>query len=151
MSRRQQIVMSDAGRIGVVTAHDISSALDKLDAAAAGLNAAVISNPSAIPPAMLAQWNIWFSGYQKFSADNHDLFPLTLGLANIGDEVVGYQNELQDWQSKLKQYIEVYQPMPRTTAEGSGLSDVELGIAIGVGAVAVGWAYFRFLAPRGRR
>ena len=97
-----QKAMQDTGKIGVVTSDDITSALLKTDAAVKGIDDAIASCPQ-LPAAGVEQWKDWKGGYDSFSAANKGLPYLTLGLANIGDQVVAYEDEIVKWQELLKQ------------------------------------------------
>lgn len=135
----------------LVTQQDVTDALDRIDAAAANINAAVVAcPPDKMPPAMRAEWMQWYGAYQQFSSDNHPHVSFSLVRRIPRDEIAAYERELQQWQAILAPYCTIYQPMPQFPEQNT-LGDVELGIAIGAGALAAGYVYFKFFAPWRRR
>jgi hypothetical protein len=87
--------------LGIVTANDITSALIRLDAIAAQIDRGVAAC-TKLDPTIRGQWSDWLAGYTKFSDANKNLFYFTLGLAEIGDEVVAYGQDLKAWNQRLE-------------------------------------------------
>lgn len=98
---KKQIKANFGGGV-VVTAADITSALIQDDATAAGIDSGIAAVREKLDPNLVAQWVTFYQGYQKFSADNKDLNFFTLGLPNIGDQVVAYESQLKAWATKLQ-------------------------------------------------
>ena len=85
----------------VVTADDITAALIRTDAQAKAIDDAV-NACQELPASTKTQWADFLAGYRQFSADNKDHSFLALGLPNIGNEVVGYEHELNAWATKIQ-------------------------------------------------
>ena len=81
----------------IVTAADITSAITQVSGDASGLDS-VFQSCTALGAGTKAAWTAWYSGWQTFAAANSNLGYFTLGLPDIGDEVVSYQTELAGWQ-----------------------------------------------------
>jgi hypothetical protein len=127
---------ADAGRLGVVTADDITQALVKLDHA---VNATDIAQGACtnLVPLLRTQWQTWLNGYQAFSAANKHRGFFALGLPAIGDEVVAYSEELAVWSEKIGAVCPNFSPYVSPSDVG-GRGDLEIGIGLGVaGLIAV--------------
>ena len=85
----------------VVTADDITAALVRTDAQANAIDDAVTAC-AELDASTRAQWADFLAGYRVFSAENKNHFPLALGLPNIGNEVVGYEHELNAWATTIR-------------------------------------------------
>jgi hypothetical protein len=121
-----------------VTAADIASALHQTDATAAGLDASV-NACKTIDPLLKAQWVAFYDGYQKFSQANQNLGFFTLGLANIGDQVVSYEGQLDMWSEVISKSCPNFQPPPGQAHDpaNQGLSTGTKWL-IGAGIAAAG-------------
>jgi hypothetical protein len=84
----------------VVTAYDIQQSLIQDDATAASIDQGVQAC-AGLDATTKAEWTTFYTGYQAFSTANKNLSWFTLGLPNIGDQVVSYETQLQAWSTKL--------------------------------------------------
>jgi hypothetical protein len=137
--------------IGVVTAEAITSALIKLDAAAAQTDAAVTAC-SKIDPQQRAAWQSWYAGYQKFSTANQNHGYFALGLAEIGDEVVAYSDELAQWHAQLEPICGNMSPYVSESeaAQPGSVTDVVTKVTWLAGILLAGYVVVTYL-PRPRR
>lgn len=86
----------------VVTADDITAALIQDDATAASIDSTVQAQKDKLPPQVVVNWGMFYAGYKSFSAKNKNLSFWTLGLPNIGDQVVSYEMQLKTWNESLQ-------------------------------------------------
>lgn len=85
----------------VVTADDITAALIRTDAQAKAIDDAV-SGCAELDASTKTQWSDFLTGYREFSDENKDRSFFALGLPNIGNEVVGYEHELNNWATTIR-------------------------------------------------
>lgn len=83
----------------VVTAHDITEAIVRIDAAAKGLDGVFQQCAAKMHPETITAWNAWYDGWKTWANDNKDLGYLTLGLPQIGNQAVGYEADIAGWQA----------------------------------------------------
>jgi hypothetical protein len=107
---------SPAMQVGalIVTADDITQALVQWDGVAAGVDAAVNACPS-LDPSTKAEWEDFYGGYQTFSRANKNHFYFALGLPEIGDQVITYEQGITAWNTTIaSKCSNDVQPIPTT-------------------------------------
>ena len=140
-SERLRRARRGGGQFGsglVVTAADIASSLAQDDATAKTIDTG-ITYALHLDPALVAQWKTFYAGYQAFSNRNKNLGYFTLGLPNIGDQVVSYETQLANWNTLLQKSGAVMAPTVQgahgSTGDPSWL-DKNKGVVVGVLVVA---------------
>lgn len=85
----------------IVTADDITQALTQWDATAVGVDQAVQAC-TTLDAATRAEWATFYAGYQVFSAANKNHFFFALGLPEISDQVIVYEQQISAWGATIK-------------------------------------------------
>ncbi len=86
----------------VVTNADISSAILRIDGAAKGVDA-IFASCATLDAGTKAAWSDWYAAWQEWATANDDLGYFTLGLAEIGNQAVGYESDVAQWQTIANQ------------------------------------------------
>lgn len=121
----------------VVTADDITSALKQNDATAASIDSAVDACTN-IDPLARTQWKTFYAGYKTFSQANQNLGFFTLGLPNIGDQVVAYEGQLAAWYQVLAKQCKMVMPTPAQPHADKEVLGTGTKFLIGAGIAVAG-------------
>lgn len=141
----------------VVTASDVKGAADTVEANAQALDL-VFAKCTALDAATKTQWAGWFKGWRAWFVDHGDPYYFELGLPALGDQVVGYEHELADWQGVASKLGcgqgPIHKPSenpPGTPSTWEGtIKTVAIAASVIAGVVGVGYLVRPFLPePKG--
>lgn len=114
--------------MATVTAAALASAIVRIDAAAQGVNAILVSC-STVPAGIAGAWTAWYTGWQTWKTMNSGLSDSNPGLSDIGDQALGYEYDVAGWQEIAASVCGAHLPVFVTDTQASGQNSVKTNVA----------------------